>query len=175
MTDASAHPADETLSLIGFRVDPDRDHPDVYTLFVIGDKDEPLMSGGYILFFSNPELVDKALKLSDNNNTKQLGPPPQDVDLICDAAKSLYLIECEDIDQSATIINFLNILFDLVKATQLAIPEDYKRVLYGFADHLTFDVEFLTFLVQQNISRDMMRDAILWCIGAVVSKSRIIS
>ena len=165
----------DTLWLIGFYLDPDAERPDIYTLFRPGDEDKPLVSGGYVVFFSELALAPKAAELCDVQITTPVSLFAEDVDLECYVAESLYLINSQDTDSSATIVNFLNTLFDLVKATQLPMPAEYKRVLYAFADHLTFNREFSTFFAQQSISRSMITNAILWCIGAVVAKSKLLT
>ena len=156
----------EALWLIGFRINPEREDPEIYTLIAHRDKDRPLVVDNQIVFFTRPELAIKALELADPN-IKKLGPPPKDVDLVCDLAETLYLIDSKDIDPSATIINFLNTLFDLVAAIDTPIPSEYKQVLYSFADHLTFNRGYGKFLTQQKISRSMIINAIYWCVGAV--------
>jgi hypothetical protein len=170
----SLNPADEEiLLLVGFRLDPDREDPEVYTLILEDEKDRPLVANDQILFFNKPELAPGALELSDPD-FKRHGPPPKEVDLVCDVAECLYLITSENADPSATIINALNIIFDLVQATKLPMPAEYKRALYTFADHLTFHREFSDFANQPDMTRSILRDGILWCIGAVVSKARLL-
>lgn len=163
----------EKLYLFGFRIDPDREDPEIYTLFIYGEQERPLVADGYIVFFSQPDLAISALKLC-KIDTSQLGMPPTEVALLCDIAEMLHLIRYKDIDDSATILNCLNTVFDLVKATLLPLPNDYKRVLYSFADHLTFEQEFASFLTQHEIERSMIENAIMWCMGAVMSKSKLL-
>lgn len=50
----------------------------------------------------------------------------------------------------------------------------YRRVLVQFADHLTFHREYGKFLQQKNISRTVLRDAILWCLGSVIATSKFL-
>lgn len=163
----------ETLYLFGFRIDPDKEDPEIYTLFIYGEQERPLVADGYIVFFSRPELALSALKLCEID-TSQLGMPPAEVALVCDIAETLHLIRYKDIDESATILNCLNTVFDLVKAILLPLPNDYKQVLYSFADHLTFEQEFASFFTQNEIQRSMIENAILWCMGAVMSKAKLL-
>ncbi|MBD3885860.1 hypothetical protein IFO70_29550 [Phormidium tenue FACHB-886] len=163
----------ETLNLIGFRLDPERETPQVYTLFICNDENQPIVVDEQIVFFSNPELASKALELY-GANVGQYNSIPKDVDLVCDLATMLYLITSEDTDPSAIIVNCLNTFDDLVKATELQVPNEYKKVLNAFADHLTFDQEFANFLTQQNISRSVIIDGVLWCVGAILVKARIL-
>jgi hypothetical protein len=163
----------EKLYLFGFRIDPDREEPEIYTLFIYGEQERPLVADGNIVFFSRPDLILSALKLCEID-TSQLGIPPTEVSLVCDIAETLHLISYKDIDDSATILNCLNTVFDLVKATSVPLPNDYKRVLYSLADHLTFEQEFASFLTQNDIKRSMIENAIMWCMGAVMSKSKLL-
>jgi hypothetical protein len=41
--------------------------------------------------------------------------------------------------------------------------------------HLTFSQEFLSFIEQRDITRKKVIDAILWCVGAIVSKSKLVT
>lgn len=165
----------ESTWLIGFRLDPDREEPKLFTLIFSGDKDIPLAIENYIIFFSDINLIPNALKLV-NSEERKIIQRPHKLDLIVDLAEILYLICNEDVDDSATIINGLNIIFDLVTATNLLFPSNYKQNLYKLADHLTFSKELLNFFeVEENIRRIDVHDAILWCIGAIVSKSKNLS
>lgn len=156
--------------LIAFYLDPDAEYPNVYTLFVT--EDSPLVSDDYIVFFDDPSLAAKAVEMYGDGIKDGLS---QEVNLHCYVAESLYLINSEEVDPSATIINFLNILLDLVKAARLPMPEEYERLLGAFADYLTFDRELSTFFAQEGNMRSKVLDAILWCIGAVVSKSKLLT
>ena len=156
--------------LIAFHLDPDTEYPNIYTLFVT--EDSPLVSDEYIVFFNEPGLASKAVEMYGDGVKDGL---PQEVDLHCYIAESLYLINSEAVDPSATIINSLNILLDLVKATRLSMPEEYERLLYAFADYLTFDRDLSVFFAQEGNTRSRVLDAVLWCIGAVVSKSKVLT
>lgn len=169
----------ETISLIGFRVNPDCEEPELYILMICGDKDYPVMLEDYIIFFARPILGIKAMQLSSNIDLQKILLKTMndvaDVDLVVDIAEVLYLISHENVDNKATIINCLNTLFDLVLCTGIPMPSNYKEVLYNFADHLTFNQEFSSFLEQHSISRSWVRDAILWCMGAAVAKSKLLT
>ncbi|MFM9263953.1 hypothetical protein [Tychonema sp. BBK16] len=169
-----ANPNQEKLLwLCGFRIDPETEAPNLYTLIAYGEQEPPLVAGGQLVFFSRPELAINALQLCDIDVTT-LGMPPTEIDAICDIAETLYLLDAEDIDESDTIVNCLNTLFDLVKAILMPMPTEYKRVLYAFADHLTFEQEFASFLNEEDIQRSEIVNAILWCVGAITAKSRLL-
>jgi len=54
------------------------------------------------------------------------------------------------------------------------MPSEYKRILYAFADHLTFNRELSTFFAEHQFSRQAVLEAVTWSIGAVVSKSKLV-
>lgn len=161
------------ISLVGFRLSPDSENPDWYTLFTYGEKDIPIMDNDYLVFFKSVDLIDGAYNIFDNS-IKSIFPPPSEIDLVCDVAEMLYVINHQDSDGSATIVNGLNIIFDLLKAIQVNLPAEYKNVLYRLADHMTFNREFGAYLSQNAITRESITNAILWGIGAITIKSRII-
>lgn len=168
----------KTIDLIGFRVNPDCEEPELYILMICADKDYPLMVEGDIIFFTKPTLGLKAVQLSSNVDLQKIilktMNDVDDVDFVVDIAEVLYLISDKNIDDQATIINCLNTLFDLVLCTGIPMPSNYKKLLYNFADHLTFHQEFSSFLEQHSISRSWVIDAILWCMNTVVAKSKLL-
>ena len=171
----TANPNTEKLLwLFGFRIDPSTEIPNLYTLIVYGEQEPPLVAGGQLVFFTRPELAINALQLC-NIDVSELGKPPTQIDAICDIAETLYLLDAEDFDESATILNCLNALFDLVKATLIPMPTEYKRILYDFADHLNIEEEFASFLDAEDIQRSEIVNAILWCVGAITAKSRLLT
>ena len=93
---------------------------------------------------------------------------------MCDFAEALYLIESEDKDESATIINCINTLSDLLPATGLKLPADCKTILAKFADHLTFHREYGEFLRRENLARSAIRDAVFWCLGCIAAKAKFL-
>ncbi|MEG4587705.1 hypothetical protein QUA54_21185 [Microcoleus sp. MOSTC5] len=165
---------EKLLWLFGFRIDPDTEVPNLYTLIVYGEQEQPLVAGGQLVFFTRPELAINALQLC-NIDVSQLGKPPTQIDAICDIAETLYLLDAEDMDESGTILNCLNALLNLVQATLTPMPTEYKPVLYAFADHLNIDEEFASFLAEEDIQRSEMVNAILWCVGAITAKSRLLT
>ncbi|MEG3848752.1 hypothetical protein QT971_15410 [Microcoleus sp. herbarium19] len=165
---------EKLLRLFGFRIDPDTEIPNLYTLIVCGEQEPPLVSGGQLVFFTRPELAINALQLCDID-VSELGKPPAKIDAICDIAETLYLLDAEDIDESGIILNCLNSLLNLVKATLTPMPAEYKRVLYAFADHLNIEGEFASFLDEEDIQRSEMVNAILWSVGAITVKAKLLT
>ena len=165
---------EKLLWLFGFRIDPDTEIPNLYTLIVYGEQEPPLVAGGQLVFFTRPELAINALQLC-NIDVKKQGKPPTQIDAICDIAETLYLLDAEDIDESGTMLNCLNALLNLVAATLTPMPTEYKQVLYALADNLNIDREFASFLAEEDIQRSEIVNAILWCVGAITAKSRLLT
>lgn len=167
--------SNEMLYLIGFHRNLDSKEIDLYTLMTFGgDENQPIMVDGCILFFDEPELASAALELV-NTHMKRFGPPPDEIAAIYDISEMLQLIQTEDIDETATIVDCLNVFDDLLKAIKQPLPPDYKRMLYAVADHLTFHREFGTFLAEHQIDRVELRKAVEWCLETIFSRSKLLS
>lgn len=172
----------QPIYLTGFILDPDLEEPQLYTLYFLDDgrdkplveDDRPIVHDGKIVFFTTPELAQTAFKLAEPE-LAYLNPNFEEVALVCNIAVILYMIHYEDIDNYATIIDSLNLIFDLVKATKIHMPEGYKKALYKFADHLTVEREYASFFSANNIARTLIGEATLWCVGAIVCKSIILT
>jgi hypothetical protein len=162
----------EGLSLVGFRINPAGHAPDLYTIIVYDGTDSPIIIDRQIAFISRPEHAAKLYRLCDKR-LKNLGPPPTEVDLICDVPATLNIIGRKNRDNKAVILNCLNTTFDLLGAVKVQMPDEYKSVLYDLADHLTFNRDFGDFLTKQGMSRESITHAILWCVGAVTVNARI--
>jgi hypothetical protein len=165
--------------LVGFRLDPDRDideeGADVYCLLLESRDGGPITCEGYIIFFKDVSSAGTALRMDDDEAVRAMAPP-NGIHYIYDVADLFYLVFSEDveIDNDATIVNCLNVAFDLVKATEIPFPEDCKRVLYSFADYMTFDRDFSPFLRENRVTRTQLQNGILWMMGVVVAKSKLI-
>jgi hypothetical protein len=163
----------EGLSLVGFRINPVGRAPDLYTIIVYNGKDSPITIDRQIAFISRPEHATKLYKLF-NKRLKALGPAPTEVDLVCDIPATLNIIRRKNRDGKATILNCLNTMFDLLAAVKVQMPGECKSLLYNLADHLTFNREFGDFITEQNISRESITYAILWCVGALAVNAKIV-
>ncbi len=97
---------------------------------------------------------------------------PREVALTCDVAELLYVIAHGD--RNANAVNSLNALLDLVAATQLAMPREHRRALHALADHLTFDHAAAKLFAQGDVTRLAAQDAVLWALGAVTARARVI-
>lgn len=132
-----------------------------------------LTIGKDLAFFTKPGQAKKAFKLFSKEIRRSF-PVPAEPALIVDLAAVLFLIENETFDDSAVILNCLNTIFDLLPSAGKKLSEERKNLLWKFADHLTFEKEFGQYLAANSISRESIIDALTWCVGAIVTKSKIL-
>lgn len=163
---------DEDLMLTGIRIDPTHEGPQLYTLLVVGGDDErPLTVDGRIVLFSRPEQGADALKL--DKSMAGIGQAPQSLEALCDIAEALYLVNSQEGDSDGVILDCLLILDDLVRATRLHMPDAYQSLLTEVAAQLTEGVA-LGKILRKPTLRTQMEDALLWCVGAITVKARIL-
>lgn len=175
MNEKLKYPQIDSVSLIGFRINPDSEELEFYTLVdCSGEKDRTLTVDNDLIFFAKLEQKQQAFELF-NENIKKGFAVPDEVALVADLAGALYLIENEDLDDSAIILNLLNTIFDLLYSADKQLSEDKKSLLWGFADHLTFEKEFNQYLSSNAINRQSIIDSILWSVGAIVSRIKILT
>jgi hypothetical protein len=67
------------------------------------------------------------------------------------------------------------VLLDLVKASGIKMVERRRGALHAIADYCTFNKDLTKYLEEEGdySSRELI-DAVLWCVGAVVVKARIL-
>jgi len=163
----------EELVLVGLRVDPQHDGPQFYTLLAVGGENErPTTADGRVLFFTRPGLACKVLAL--DMALSKLGPAPQEMDTFCDAAEALHLVNSADTDPDGVVLECLLIFDDLVRATRLHMPDRYQGILTELTARLTERTQ-LRQIFSNPALREHVEDALLWCIGAIVVKSRILT
>jgi hypothetical protein len=164
------HP--EELVLVAFRVDGQHDGPQFYTLLAVGgDNERPLTAEGRLLFFTHLELATKALAL--DSDLAKLGTPPTEVETFCDVAEALHLINSQNVDLDGVVLDCLLVFDDLVRATKLHMPDRYQGMLTELAARLTERVLLRDIFTSDSL-RDHVEDALLWCVGAIVVKARMI-
>jgi hypothetical protein len=163
----------EELVLVGFRVDGAHDGPQLYTLLAVGgDNERPITANGRILFFTRPELGAKVLALDPGMAT--LGPPPEQVETFCDVAEALFLVNSQNADPDGVVLDCLLVFDDLVRATKLHMPDRYQGLLTELAARLT-ERSILRDIFSSQSLREHVEDALMWCIGAITVKARIIT
>ena len=161
----------EDIWLIGITIDPDREQPNFYTIIFAGDTDLPLTTDGYIVFFSHLDCLIKAIDLQRPDISKQI-----DISDLYDfnIAQMLYLLQSEQLDCSNIIVDTLNIILELVKASGFSLPIESKKVLFRVADFFTFNQNIAELFAEDDINRREAINAVLWCIGAIASKSKFL-
>ena len=165
-------PSTEALYLVGFRLDPDAEGPQFYTLFVLESaNDRPLVSGGRVVFFADPSQAGSALSLADNDMSR-LGPPPRDLEILCDVAQALHVANAQTEDTDGVLIETIALFDDLIRSIQINVPAQYMSVLSALSERLAASPEFATMLAETGLDRETIEDAIMWCVGAVAVKSR---
>lgn len=163
----------EELALVAFRLDGDHDGPQLYTLLAVGgDNERPLTLDGRLLFFSRPELAQKALAL--DQELAKLAPPPTDVETFCDVAEALHLVNSENADPDGVVLECLLVFDDLVRASKLHMPDRYQAILTELTARLT-ERASLQEIFTSHFLREHVEDALLWCIGAIAAKARILA
>ncbi len=165
----------EALYLVGFRLDPASAEPECYTLFVLeSQNDRPLLREGRILFFRSPAEADAALQVSDNDLAR-LGPAPGELEILCDIAQALHIANAQDEDADGVLLETIALFDDMVRAIQINVPAQYMAVLSALSERLSTTPEFATMLAETGIDRETIEDALMWCVGAITVKSRIVS
>lgn len=160
--------------LLAIGLDPDKTVPDLYGAIHEGEPDMPLMVDGRIAFFTDPGRAPELIR--------QHGAPwasdPMEVSkptLWCDVAQALHHLSAGGIDTSASVVDAVNVLLDLVRASGAKMVDTRRRALHSIADYCTTSKDLTKYLeeVGDHSSRELV-DAVLWCVGAVVVKSRIL-
>ena len=162
----------EELVLFGLRLTPYHEGPQLYTLLAVGgDNERPVSAGGSLVLFRTPALADTALALDDS--MAPLGPAPHEMESLCDVAHALYLVNSQDTDPHGVLLDCLLILDDLVRATRLHMPERYQALLTELTARLT-EGKQLKDIFSSSSLRSHVEDTLLWCVGAIVVKARIL-
>lgn len=173
---SSAESAAHTY-IVGFRIGGITVDPELYTLLLMFDgaesgQDRPLMHREMIIWFTDPDHAALAAQLGDEMfRASALADHPVTV---IDLTDVLWLIAHADRTKGAEIVTCLNVLLDMVAAIGYPMRPDFKRVIYEFADHLTFTKEYGEFFSNSTITRADVMDAVLWAVGAVAANSRVL-
>ena len=163
----------EELAMAGFRLDPTHVGPQFYTLLAVGGENErPLVADGRVIFFVRTTLAHKALAM--DKTMAVLGNPPREMETMCDVAETLYLVNSQDEDPDGVVLDCLLIFDDLVRASELSMPERYQGMLTELAARLT-EGDSLKKVFTSEALRGHVEDALLWCVGAVAIKARVIT
>jgi hypothetical protein len=169
-----ASAATKCWRLLAVGLDPDRSTPDFYGLMHEGECDVPLTADGRIVFFVDPA---RALALIQQHGGA-LAADPADVakpTLWCDIAQALHFLSAGGIDTQASVVDAVNVLLDLVKASGAEIDERRRLVLHSIANYCTMSKDITKYLEEEgDYSSDELVNTVLWCVGAVVVMSRML-
>jgi hypothetical protein len=89
-------------------------------------------------------------------------------------AQTLYLVNSQDEDPDGVVLDCLLIFDDLVRATQISMPERYQAILTELAARLT-EGQSLKRVFMSDALRQHVEDALLWCVGAVTMKAKLLT
>lgn len=132
------------------------------------------MVDGRIVFFTDPTRAPELIQ----KHGGAWGTDPIDVakpSFWCDVAQALHFLSAGGFDSGADVLSAVNVLLDLVRATGAEIDDRRKKALYAIADYCTFSKDLTKYLEEEgDYSSHELVDAVLWCVGAVVVKSRIV-
>ncbi len=167
-------PPVEGLYLVGFRIDPAVEGPQFYTIFALeGENERPCSEKGRVIFFSDPAKASAALGRADSR-MRELGPPPTDLEMLCDVAEALHIANAADSDHDGVLLDCIACLDDLVRAVEISAPAETMSVLSALSERLMENPTFAPWLEEQGVDRERIEDALMWCVGAVAVKSRFI-
>lgn len=179
VSDPSKQPSKDPSSLtywrlIAIALDPDRTMPELYGLIYEGERDVPLMVDGRIALFTDSSRARSLLQ----QHGGALVADHIDVDkpfTWCDVAQALHHLSAGGYDEGATVLGTVNVLLDLIAATGIKFDDRRKSALHAIADYCTFDKDLTKYLEEEGdySSRELV-DAVLWCVGAIVVKARIV-
>ncbi|HSY14266.1 MAG TPA: hypothetical protein VK976_18895 [Verrucomicrobiae bacterium] len=162
----------EELVLVGLRLNGQHDGPQLYTVLAVGgDNERPIVAEGRLVFFTQPGQAAKAVAF--DSSFAKLGSPPQEMESFCDVAEVLHLVNSQDADADGVVLDCLLILDDLIRATRLHMPDRYQAMLTELAARLT-ERQSLRQIFTNRSLREHVEDALLWCVGAIAVKSRIL-
>ena len=164
----------EALYLVGFRLDPGAEGPQLYTLFVLeSENDRPLARENRILFFADPSLARNAAKFADNDFAR-FPVIPDEIEILCDVAQALYIANTENEDRDGILLECIALFDDLIRAAQINVPAQYMAALSAVSERLSTTPEFATMLAETGLDRETLEDALMWCVGAITVKSTIV-
>jgi len=98
-------------------------------------------------------------------------PVPSELELLCDVSEALHIANAQDEDADGLLFELIAVFDDLLRAVKLTVPTEYTAVLAAMAERLGETPEFASFLVESGLKREMLEDALMWCVGAVTVKS----
>jgi hypothetical protein len=136
-------------SLVALHFDPEIEGPELYALIFEAAPDVPLMVDGRILFFKE---ASRARALIERHGS-HLPADRIDVDvpsMRCDLAQALHFLSAGGFDETASVVNCVNVLLDFVRGIGAELGEERKRVLYSIADYTTTSKDLTRYLEEEG-------------------------
>ena len=96
------------------------------------------------------------------------------IETFCDVAEALYRVNSQQADPDGVILDCLLVFDDLVRATKLHMPDRYQGILTELAARLTEGAQLRNIFTNPSL-REHVEDALLWCVGAVTVKARMLT
>jgi hypothetical protein len=160
--------------LLAIGLDPDRSKPELYGVIHEGKVDVPLMADGRILFFTDPARAAALVR----EYQRDLVADKTDLEkpfFWCDVAQTLHYLSTGGIDTSATVVDAVNVLLTLTSAAGATMIDRRRQALNSIANYCTVNKDLTAYFESEgdHSSRELI-DAVLWCVGAVVAKARIV-
>lgn len=161
--------------LFGIALDPEQGTPCLYGVLREAAIDTPLLVEGRLALFVDPQHAVHVLRrYADVGAEDRIDV--DEVFVICDVAQALYLLSAGGSDSEAALLNAVNVLLDLVAATGISMDARRRDALGDIADFCTTRSDVSTYLEEEGrYSSQELVDAVLWCVGAIVVKSVIVS
>lgn len=167
------HLKDEVY-VAGFRLNYRSVEPEFYVLIVYEGEEAVVTFDESLPFVTESSKIQKLFEfLDDVRKEKYL--IPTSVESSIDLAGALYLLENENEDDQAVVLDALNMTFDLLKAIEVTLDGSREEVLSALADHLTFSKNLGEFFEFNCLDRMIVIDHFLWCLGKIVSRSMIVN
>lgn len=160
--------------LLAIGLDPDKTEPEIYGAIHEGETDVPLMVDDRIVFFTDPGRAPELIQQYGGpwiHDRMEVAKPT----IWCDVAQALHHLSAGGMDTSASVVDAVNVLLDLVKASGAKMIDSRRQALHAIADYCTTSKDLTKYLeeVGEYSSRELV-DAVLWCIGAVVVKAQFL-
>lgn len=177
MAQQNLNPSGDTAPrwrLLAIALDPDKSEPALYGAIHESERDAPLMVDGRIVLFTDAARATELIERyggAHAQDAKDVDKPTR----WCDVAQALHHLSAGGVDDSASVVDAVNVLLDLVAAAGAKMIDGRRAALHAIADYCTTSKDLTKYLeeVGDHSSRELV-DAVLWCVGAVVMKAKIL-
>jgi len=163
----------KAATMIGIRLEFERETPEFYLLAFTGDSElRPLMQDGKILLMTNKRHTRMVAALAGCEQA--VATARKEDEVWFSVGRAVTVLREEPVDHWALILNTINLLDDLLIAVAVSPPPVHKAHLDQLADYLTFDRDLDAFFTTATFDRAEACNALLWCIGALFTRVRIL-